>query len=43
MNAKKIQRLKGDNENLREKLGNLDIELKSTEKAKELVCVLDYR
>lgn len=37
MNAKKIQRLKGDNLNLKEKLDDLDIDLKATEKAKELV------
>ena len=37
MNAKKIQKLKGDNESLREKLDKLDTEVKSTEKAKELV------
>ncbi len=36
MNAKQILKLKGDNANLREKLDALDIELKSTEKAKEL-------
>jgi hypothetical protein len=37
MNAKKIQKLRGENEGLREKLDDLDVELKSTEKAKELV------
>ena len=36
MNAKQIQKLKGDNTDLREKIETLDIELKSTEKAKEL-------
>jgi hypothetical protein len=40
MNSKKIQRLKGDNLNLKEKLDDLDIDLKATEKAKELVLFL---